>query len=142
MSDSVSRQALMELFDWWEHEYDEIDNYIRNMRQDVLTLPTNCRDEWIPERDKFREKVLIALCDQCDRLRAVCAHYPCRQYTKIEAVFSNVRKGKNIADFVKGHVEFKCSICGAEADVVEGGDLDGGYFDYCPRCGVPLEEER
>lgn len=30
----------MELFDWWEHEYNEIDSYIIVMRQDVLTLPT------------------------------------------------------------------------------------------------------
>lgn len=40
MADLISIDAAMELFDWWEHEYEEIDNYIRNMRQDVLTLPT------------------------------------------------------------------------------------------------------
>ena len=51
------------------------------------------------------------------------------------------RLGRNICDTVKGHCEFKCSICGATIDVVEGGDLDGGYFRYCPGCGARLEEE-
>ena len=52
-----------------------------------------------------------------------------------------VRRGKNICDFAKGHVEFKCSLCGATLDVAEGGDLDGGYFKYCPNCGARMEEE-
>ena len=51
-------------------------------------------------------------------------------------------KGRNICDTVNGHCEFKCSVCGADALVVEGGSLDGGYFKFCPNCGVPLEEER
>lgn len=51
-------------------------------------------------------------------------------------------KGRNIWDTVNGHCEFKCSVCGADALVVEGGSLDGGYFKYCPNCGVELEEER
>ena len=51
-------------------------------------------------------------------------------------------KGKNIYNTVKGHCEFKCSVCGADALVVEGGSLDGGYFKYCPNCGVEMEAER
>lgn len=45
----------------------------------------------------------------------------------------------DISQFQKGHVEFKCSLCGVEIGVVEGGPLDGGYFKYCPLCGAKLE---
>lgn len=36
------------------------------------------------------------------------------------------------------HCEFKCSNCGVEAWIVEGGELDGGNFDYCPGCGAKI----
>ena len=52
-----------------------------------------------------------------------------------------VKHGKDIYYKAKGHCEFKCSVCGAEAHVVEGGELDGGYFNYCPNCGAKMDEE-
>lgn len=56
MADLISIDAVMELFDWWEHEYDEIDSYIRNIRQDVLTLPTiEAEPRWIPVTEKLPE---------------------------------------------------------------------------------------
>lgn len=39
----------------------------------------------------------------------------------------------------EGHCEFKCSVCGAWAGIIEGGTLDGGYFDYCPNCGAKMD---
>ena len=51
-------------------------------------------------------------------------------------------KARNIWQSVYGHCEFKCSLCGADILIVEGGSLDGGYFNYCPNCGVELEEEK
>lgn len=47
-------------------------------------------------------------------------------------------KGKDISDTVKGHCEFKCSVCGAEISVIEGGNMDGVPFKYCPNCGVEM----
>ena len=52
-----------------------------------------------------------------------------------------VRHGKNIDYTEKYHCEFKCSLCGATADIVEGGSLDGGYFNYCPNCGAKMDGE-
>ena len=40
-----------------------------------------------------------------------------------------------------GHCEFKCSVCGVEIGVVEGGELDGGRFHFCPNCGARMEDE-
>ena len=50
-------------------------------------------------------------------------------------------KARNIWQSVAGHCEFKCSFCGADILTVEGGSLDGGYFNYCPNCGLELELE-
>lgn len=47
-------------------------------------------------------------------------------------------KGKDISDTVEGHCEFKCSVCGAEISVIEGGNMDGVPFKYCPNCGVEM----
>lgn len=48
--------------------------------------------------------------------------------------------GEDIYYEADGHCEFKCSVCGVEIGVVEGGELDGGYFKFCPKCGVPIKE--
>lgn len=73
MADSISRDAVMELFDWWEHEYDEIDNYIRNMRQDVLTLPTIEAEpksgRWIRRGDNSWE------CSECHEISCCKGNY-------------------------------------------------------------------
>ena len=52
-----------------------------------------------------------------------------------------VRHGRDISNEVRGHIEFKCSLCGVEIGVVEGGELDGGYFRYCPGCGAKMDME-
>lgn len=31
-----------------------------------------------------RQDAINVLCDNCDHVQAVCPHYPCKQYTKIE----------------------------------------------------------
>ena len=55
-----------------------------------------------------------------------------------------VVRGRNIYDTVKGHCEFKCSVCEVELSSVYGGrndfGLDGGYFNFCPNCGASMEE--
>ena len=48
--------------------------------------------------------------------------------------------GRDIYMEAKGHCEFKCSVCGAEAGEVAYGDLDGGNFNYCPNCGAKMDE--
>ena len=53
-----------------------------------------------------------------------------------------VVRGEDISDKSIGHWEFKCSVCGADAMVVEGGSLDGAKFNYCPNCGAKMDERR
>ena len=31
-----------------------------------------------------RQAAIDALCDNCEHVRAVCAHYPCKQYLKMQ----------------------------------------------------------
>ena len=50
-----------------------------------------------------------------------------------------VRHATDIYHKAHGHCEFKCSLCGVEIGVVEGGELDGGKFRYCPGCGAKLD---
>ena len=33
-----------------------------------------------------RQAAIDALCDNCDNAQAVCPHYPCKQYTAIDAL--------------------------------------------------------
>lgn len=33
-----------------------------------------------------QQAAIDALCDNCDNVQAVCPHYPCKQYTAIEAL--------------------------------------------------------
>ena len=51
------------------------------------------------------------------------------------------KHGRDICDTVKGHCEFKCSVCGAWIGCVEGGTLDGGKFKFCPNCGADMRAE-
>jgi len=55
MSDLISRQAAIEVCDWWQHEYDEsasrIDDIIHCIAEDIEKLPSadvreNVRGEW------------------------------------------------------------------------------------------------
>lgn len=32
----------------------------------------------------YRQAAIDELCDNCDNVKAVCAHYPCKQYIAIE----------------------------------------------------------
>lgn len=34
----------------------------------------------------YRQDAIDALCDNCDNVQAVCPHYPCKQYTAIDAL--------------------------------------------------------
>lgn len=47
--------------------------------------------------------------------------------------------GKDIYETHDGHCEFKCSVCQAWIGSIEGGSMDGGYFNYCPNCGAKME---
>lgn len=49
------------------------------------------------------------------------------------------KTAKDIYNTAHGHCEFKCSACGVEIGVVEGGELEGGYFNFCPKCGARME---
>lgn len=34
----------------------------------------------------YLDDAIDALCDNCDNVQAVCPHYPCKQYTAIDAL--------------------------------------------------------
>lgn len=48
-----------------------------------------------------------------------------------------VRHGRHITG--QGDGDFRCSICGATITVVEGGSLDGVFFNWCPNCGAKMD---
>lgn len=66
--------------------------------------------------------------------------------TCVEAIPSaDVRENQYAKDIylqAKGHCEFKCSLCGVEIGVVEGGLLDGGEFKFCPNCGCSMRGDK
>lgn len=42
-----------------------------------------------------RQVAIDELCDNCDNVKAVCAHYPCKQYIAIERLPSAEQKGED-----------------------------------------------
>ncbi len=61
--------AMIERYSTWNRTYS-------NMVEDAIS----------------RQAAIDALCDNCDNVQAVCPHYPCKQYTTIEALPEQVRK--------------------------------------------------
>ena len=45
----------------------------------------------------YRRAALDVLCDNCDNVQAVCAHYPCKQYIAVEKLPSAQPEIKCIA---------------------------------------------
>lgn len=65
--DCVSREAVIEVLDWHEHEKCEIENYIREIAEDIKTLPPvqpeRPKGEWLyPYYDKRYKK-----CSECGK---------------------------------------------------------------------------
>ena len=101
-----------------------------------------------------REAVERLVSDACKECREACLEFDgiyadCHQclfervkdgVPKIPAAdVAPVRHATDIYHKAHGHCEFKCSLCGVEIGVVEGGELDGGKFRYCPGCGAKLD---
>jgi hypothetical protein len=106
-------------------------------------------------RTAFLEQYRSLYCSDCDRRKNSngkivyeIGDAPCRACDTGDMLDSvedfpaadvvEVRHGSDVSRTVKGHCEFKCSLCGAYALVVEGGTLDGGIFNYCPNCGAKM----
>ena len=47
MDDLIKRQDAMELMDWYDHNYGEIESYLDTIREDIKSLPSaiiRCKD--------------------------------------------------------------------------------------------------
>lgn len=60
--DSVSRQAVLECLDWYEHDKPEIDTYIQEIAADVKNLPPV---QPIRKRGKWGGKCGYRTCSEC-----------------------------------------------------------------------------
>ena len=87
-----------------------------------------------------RQAAIDELCDNCDNVKSVCPHYPCKQYTAIEQLPSaqpERKKGKWI-DGNEGKWNSvycpKCSVCGTPFYGIE-----TVRYHYCPNCGTRME---
>ena len=67
--DAVSREAVIAVLDWHEHEKCEIEGYIREIAEDIKALPSVApameRGNWIPVDDEPHEDYE---CDRCGRI--------------------------------------------------------------------------
>ena len=79
------------------------------------------------------KEVLNILCDNCKNVKAVCPHYPCEQYTKIEGIPT--------ADVVEVVHCKDCKHFNREEPCV------GGTYEACmllsgaDGCGMNVEED-
>lgn len=90
-----------------------------------------------------RQAAIDELCDNCDNVKAVCAHYPCKQYIAIERLPSvQPRKGKWVKENIvlttcPPQYQWHCSECGAirhwfSAEVLT---------NFCPNCGADMRPD-
>ena len=80
-----------------------------------------------------RAAAIKALCDNCNNVQAVCAHYPCKQYIAVEKLPSAEPERKT-GKWIDG----QCSNCGCDtpAYIIDWKwqkDMDA---NYCPHCGA------
>ena len=78
-----------------------------------------------------RQAALEALCNNCDNPQAVCPHYPCKQYTSIEALPSAQPEVKpKEGRWSKSDDGYECSECEWHS-----------LYDspWCPWCGAKME---
>lgn len=77
-----------------------------------------------------RREALDAMCDNCDSVQAICAHFPCTRYRAVEELKPaqpERKKGEWIEKSTNGEMFSRCSVCGyIEWDTPR-------YF--CPNCG-------
>ena len=90
-----------------------------------------------------RHDALYALCDNCDNVKSVCPHYPCKQYAAINALLPTQpeqKKGKWIV--VKRHEHYpsgkpyeqlQCPFC-KRFD-------HNGDGNFCGYCGADMRDE-
>ena len=90
-----------------------------------------------------REDALGSICIDCSAQQDCRPDERCADYERIKNIpaadVAPVRHATDIYHKAHGHCEFKCSLCGVEIGVVEGGELDGGKFRYCPGCGARMD---
>lgn len=146
--DTISRQAAIDEIKRWIGYIDEdmilkIQTGLKKVPSAQVKLDENDMPEQ-QESDKLgvktgetctdcisRQAARDALCDNCDNVQAVCAHYPCKQYIAVEKLPSaqpKRKKGKWI--YLNGLDAFECSVCGRQ--------MVRNIFDYCPWCGAEM----
>lgn len=84
-----------------------------------------------------RQAAIDELCDNCDNAKAVCAHFPCKQYIAIEHLpAAETRSGKWIGIDDEPCEVWECDKCG---HIVEC-DATLALPNYCENCGARMEE--
>ena len=79
------------------------------------------------------------ICPGCDYYKNKYANCDDCAIANAPTIENEIKYAKNINKKSKEHCEFKCSVCDVEIGVIEGGPIDGGYFNYCPNCGAKME---
>lgn len=77
-----------------------------------------------------RQAAIDELCDNCDNVKAVCAHYPCKQYIAIEQLPSAQPEPKWIPVSEKAHPTKEGRYLVTD-DAGGMTTVDVDYFVYC-----------
>ena len=60
-------------------------------------------------------------------------------FHRMKSTFSQLPKeGEWISDYDGFEYDVRCSVCGEEALIKEGGSHDHAYSHYCPNCGAKM----
>lgn len=91
-----------------------------------------------------RQAAIDALCNNCDHVQAVCAHYPCKQYIAVEKLPSAEPERKTgrwiVVSDGYGNGEATACICECSEckDTIWVYKKSDRKWKYCPNCGARM----
>ena len=115
-----------------KHDADWRINEVLNRAADAL----EAEEKRIAELEK-QEPTEKQVVDYCHKRCLVIVEE--ELFHRMKSTFSLLPKeGEWISDYDGFEYDVRCSVCGEEALIKEGGSHDHAYSHYCPNCGAKM----
>ena len=114
------------------------------MKQEELQVILEKHKKWLMGEDGgCRADALEAAEKRVEELNTKCADLQ-SQINSMESEIEELlpKEGGWISNYDGFDYDVRCSVCGEEALIKEGGSHDYAYSRYCPNCGARMKGEQ